>query len=142
MSKNNGNFFLAGLLGAIGGALGGLLLAPKSGEETRKQIARIAKEIAKDIKLESQETESKVRQVFGNAGKKARIKYKKIRRAVIAKLAEVKGAGEAIDKDKYLKVVDEIVTEFKDDFKATKSGAGKMSTLLKKDWEKMKKALS
>jgi len=142
MSKHSGKFFLAGLLGAIGGALGGLLLAPKSGEETRKQITKIAREIAKDIKMEGEETESRVRQVFGNAGKKARIKYKKIRRAVIAKVAEVKNAGEAVDKEKYAKVVDEIVKEFGDDFKATKSGAVKMAALLKKDWERIKKALS
>ena len=37
--------------------------------------------------------------------------------------------------------VEGVVEEFKDDFTETKDGAIKMITLMKKDWEKIKKAL-
>lgn len=53
MSENNSNSgfaFIAGLLvGAAVGAIGGLLFAPESGEETRKKLAEKSKDFADDI---------------------------------------------------------------------------------------------
>ena len=53
-----------------------------------------------------------------------------------------KKAGESIDGEKYGKVVDEVVGEFKSDLTVTKDGMEKLSKYLKKDWEKMKKAIA
>jgi len=47
MSKNKGKFALGALLGALAGAAAGILLAPKSGKETRKDLAKKAKELSK-----------------------------------------------------------------------------------------------
>ena len=44
MSNNGGKFLLGALIGAVAGAAAGLLFAPKSGKETRKDIADKAKE--------------------------------------------------------------------------------------------------
>ena len=51
MANSKGKFLLAGLLGAIAGAVGGLLLAPQSGEKTRKDISKMADAILKQIRL-------------------------------------------------------------------------------------------
>ena len=142
MSKNKGGFFLAGLVGALAGAVGGLLLAPKSGKETRKDIARLATDISKKIKTETNETKERVRDVFGKVTEDATDKYNEVKNAVVGKVASLKTAGEELDKDKYGKVVEGVVSEFKDDFKATKSGAEKIIGYFKKDWERMKKALA
>ena len=69
-------------------------------------------------------------------------KYNEIKDAVVAKVAALKTAGEAIDKEKYAKVVDNVVEDFKSDLESTKTGATKISSYLKKDWEKMKKAIA
>ena len=50
MAKNQGKFVLGALIGAIGGAVAGILFAPKSGKETRKIIGDKAKEYAEDGK--------------------------------------------------------------------------------------------
>ena len=142
MSKNKGGFFLAGLLGAVAGALGGLLLAPKSGQETRKDIIDLAAKISKNIKTETDETAKRVKDVFGKVTDEATDKYNIVKNTVVGKVASLKTAGEQIDKDKYSKVVENVVSEFKTDFTATKNGATRISDYLKKDWEKVKKALS
>ncbi|MFA4827057.1 MAG: YtxH domain-containing protein [Candidatus Shapirobacteria bacterium] len=142
MSKSTGKFFLASILGAVAGAIGGLLFAPQSGEETRENITKIAKEVAKQIKTGAEETSDKVKEVFGEATKAASDKYNEIKTAVVNKIATVKAAGQEIDKDKYALIVDGVIDEFKDDFKVTKNGATKMANLLKKDWLKIKKALA
>lgn len=133
---------MAGLIGALAGAVGGLLLAPKSGKETRQDISKLAMEISKKMKMEADETKARVKDVFGKASDETTRKYKEIRTAVVGKIAAVKNAGTEIDKDKYAKVVDEVVNDFKKDLDATKGGALKIATYLKKDWDKMKKALA
>ena len=135
MSKHHGSFFLAGLLGAAAGAIGGLLLAPQSGKATRKVIVRTANKISKKIKTESLETKNRVEKIFGKINDEALAKYNEIKDAVVAKVAALKATGEEINKDKYTKVVDEVVAEFKVDLTATKTGAEKISMYLKKDWD-------
>jgi len=142
MSKNTGKFFLAGLLGAVTGAIGGLLFAPKSGEETREDILKLANKLVKAVKTEVEDTEDRVVEVFGEATKTAKDKYKEITGKVMEKVAAVKSAGDEIDKEKYGMIVEDVVSEFKGDFDATKNGATKLANQLKKDWAKIKKALA
>lgn len=142
MSKNKGGFFLAGVLGALAGVVGGLLLAPQSGKETRKAISLLASELSKKIKTNLGETEDRVKDVYGKVTDEAMMKYNGIRNTVVTRIASVKTAGEEINKEKYGKVVDEVVADFKSDFESTKNGAAKIATYLKKDWEKVKKVLA
>lgn len=135
MAKNNGKFLLAGLIGTLAGAVGGILLAPKSGKETRKDIVKLALDLNRKIKTEASETKQRVKDIYGEASDEAMRKYKAVRDAVVSRVASLKTAGTSIDKDKYEKVVDEVVASFK--------GVGvKMGIYLKKDWNKIKKALS
>ena len=142
MANSKGKFLLAGLLGAAAGALGGILLAPQSGKKTRSEIASMANTIMKQIRLGVVETEHKVKDIYGETTKSAKASYEKIKNTVALKVASVKEAGEKIDKDKYLKIVDDVIGDFKSDFETTKNGAEKMKDFLHKDWEKVKKAIT
>ena len=140
MGKSN-KFFLATLIGAAAGVVGGLLLAPQSGKKTRQDLKKIAMKLGKEVQGTVKDTKEKVKDVFGKVNDDVMLKYKKIKSAAVNKVAEVKAAGKAIDKDKYEEIVSKVVGEYKDDFKETKDGAMKMVKQLKKDWLKVKKAL-
>lgn len=143
MSNKSGiKIFFAGILGALAGAVGGLLLAPQSGKETREDIARVAKEIEKNIRSGAKETQSRAKAVFGQASKEAVKSYEKVKGMVVDKLVALKSAGDKIDKEKYEKIVDDVVAEFKGDAKVTREGIVRLKSQLKKDWEKVKKALA
>lgn len=141
MSKNTGKIIFAGLLGAAAGAIGGLLLAPKSGKETRDDISKIALDIKKAIKTTKNETEDRVKEIYGKVSTEAVEKYNEITSLIVDKVAAAKKAGNEIDKDKYSMIVDDIVAEFKDDLSTTKNGALKIASMMKKDWNKVKKAI-
>ncbi len=142
MAKNTGKFFLAGLFGALAGAVGGLLLAPQSGKKTRKQIADLAADIALSVKTKADDTKDQIVDIYGKYSEEAKTKYQTIKEGVTNKVAEVKTVTGEINKEKYGKVVEEVVADFKDDFENTKNGATKMIGYLKKDWEKIKKAIA
>lgn len=139
--KSTGKFVLAGLLGAVAGAIGGLLFAPQSGKETREDIAELANKITKQVKTGVTDTKDRVKEVFGNASEEAIEKYKEIRGKIVDKVAALKTVGNEINKEKYTEIVENVVDEFKSDLSATKNGAMKMATQMKKDWEKVKKVL-
>ena len=142
MSKQTGKFFLAGIFGALAGAVGGLLLAPQSGKKTRQQIANLAADIALSVKTKADDTKDQVVDIFGKYSEEAKAKYQAIKEGVTNKVAEVKTVTGEINKEKYGKVVEDVVADFKNDFVNTKDGATKMVNYLKKDWEKIKKAIA
>ena len=140
--SNGGKFFLTGLLAAAAGAIGGLLFAPKSGKETREDLRKLAVKLNKEVKTNVTDTKTKVKEVFGEATEETVKKYNEIKSAVMGKIAEGKTAGKEIDKGKYALIVEDVVSEFKGDLRATKDGMTKLAAQLKKDWEKVKKALA
>ena len=60
MSKK---FGLGLLLGAVAGVVGGILTAPKSGKETREDLAKKSKEVGEALKHKTEETIEKVDEV-------------------------------------------------------------------------------
>ncbi|MFA5633729.1 MAG: YtxH domain-containing protein [Candidatus Dojkabacteria bacterium] len=121
--RNNSDIdsFLKGLvLGVVGGAVAGILLAPKSGVETREDIKRLTLEL-KD---------------------KAVDLYEDARKEVQRKIALLKKAGSKIDESKYRSLISEVVEEFKQDAKVTSSVAKELAEQLKADWSNVKKELS
>lgn len=124
-NENKGsNSLLIGFLGLVAGTIGGILLAPMSGKETREELVK------------------KIRDIFGIYSTEFRDKFEMVRNAVEKRLIALKKAGSQIDNEKYMEVVDEVVTDFKSDINTTKDGFEKLSKYLKKDWETVKKALA
>ena len=136
-----GKVFLTGLVGTLVGAVGGLLFAPQSGKKTRDEIKKRLTKLNKEVETGVKDTKEKVVEIFGNASEEAVAKYKEIKSTVMNKVAEVTTAGKEIDKEKYSTIVEDVVQDFKEDLKATKDGAAKLMSQLKKDWAKIKKAL-
>jgi gas vesicle protein len=133
--------FLATLVGATAGVIGGLLFAPQSGRKTREELKKLAMRLTKEAEGTVKSTKEKVEEVFGEATDEAVAKYKEVKLTVMNKVAEVKTAGKEIDREKYMTIVENVVDDFKSDLKTTKSGTIKLIAQLKKDWEKVKKAL-
>ena len=107
-------------LGAIFGAIAGLLFAPKAGKETRE-----------DIKKFAQDTKEKGEELFEGAKKE-----------VAVKLENLKKAGKEINGDDYKKIVDEIVENFKGNGKITTEASKKLGEQLREDWEEVKKQIT
>lgn len=63
----NLTFYATALLGTALGTAAGLLLAPKSGEATRKQIRRMAGELSEQLPVTLSEIQLKSRQVLDRA---------------------------------------------------------------------------
>ena len=107
-------------LGAIFGAIAGLLFAPKAGKETREDIKKFAKD-----------TKEKGLELFEQA-----------KAEVNKKIANVKKAGKKIDAEEYKKIVAEIVETFKGNGKLTEKAAKKLGEQLKSDWDNVKKQIA
>ena len=121
MSNSNAESFVKGLLfGTVAGVVAGILLAPKSGAETREDI----KKLAEDFKDKAEDA------------------YMSARKEVEKKIANVKKAGGKLDETKYQALVSEVVDEFKNDAKVTKSAAQKLGEQLSADWNMVKKELA
>jgi len=120
MKDNSESFFKGLLFGTALGAIAGILFAPKSGEETREDI----KKLAVDIKDKAEDL------------------YNDARREVEKKVQQIKKAGEKIDEGKYKGIVAEVIDEFKRDAKVTSSAAEKLGEQLRGDWKMVKGELT
>jgi gas vesicle protein len=117
MSESKVGSFIKGLfLGAIAGATAGVLLAPKSGKETRE-----------DLKKMAEEYQDKAMDMYATAKK-----------TVEKKMTNLKMAGKKLDQAKYMELVTEVVDEIKKDGKVTAEAAKSMGDQLKKDWDMVK----
>ncbi|MCX6809594.1 MAG: YtxH domain-containing protein [Candidatus Berkelbacteria bacterium] len=83
MDKQTKGVIIGASVGVIAGAIAGILLAPKSGEETRKDIAKYLHEIKETIAAE-----------IAKAGKITKGKYDEI----VSKVVEVYEAEKKISK--------------------------------------------
>ncbi|MGI5897633.1 MAG: YtxH domain-containing protein [Candidatus Dojkabacteria bacterium] len=120
MSKSGKSFAKGALLGAIGGALAGILFAPKSGKETREDIKKLAVDL----------------------GDKAEETYLNAKKQLNKKIENIKRAGKSIDEAKYKELIGEVVDDFKQNQKITQNSAEKLGEILRKDWEKIKKEIA
>ncbi len=120
MSKETNSFMKGLAFGAVAGAVAGILLAPKSGEETRKDIQNLA-ESMKDKAVDT---------------------YSEARKKVEKKAKSMKALGEKIDEKKYSTLVNEVVDEYKSKDILSSDSAKKLGSQLKKDWTKVKKAIA
>lgn len=113
------DFFKGLIFGAVIGATAGILLAPKSGAETREDI--------KKFSLDLQD--------------KAYDLYTSSRKEVEKRVRDLKAAGKRIDIDAYKKLVSKVVDELKNDSDVAASTAKKIGEQLNSDWNEIKSAV-
>jgi len=137
--KRSSNFGIGLLLGAIGGALAGLFLAPKAGKLLRQDAK---KKYAKLLKvMKDNEVDKKVKQVFGKVTKESKKLYIEVKEELMVALANLKEQVEEIDRPTYVKKVEETIGKLKSPLsKQSVTAAKKLKDSLSKDWDKLAKA--
>ncbi len=120
MSKEFNSFLTGLLVGTVAGATAGLLLAPKSGEETRKDIQKLGV----DVKSKTEDV------------------YTQAKKSLDKKVKAIKNLGKKIDETKYSQLVEEIVDEYKKKELLNSETAKNLGKQLKKDWNTVKKAIA
>lgn len=121
MAENNTKSFIKGAaVGALVGSVAALLLAPKSGKETREDIKKLALDL----------------------GDKAEEIYLKAKKLLVKKIENIKRAGQSIDEGKYKDLVNEVIQNLKDNKEIADKSASKLGQLLKSDWERIKKEIA
>jgi gas vesicle protein len=119
MDNSTKSFFSGLIFGLTAGAVAGILLAPKSGKETREDIKNLAIEF----------------------GEKISDTYMEVKAEVEKRLTKLKAAGKKIDWSMYKGMVNEVLNEFKEDGKVTVEVAERMGTQLGKDWDVLKTSM-
>lgn len=117
---SDGDFFKGLIFGVAVGAAAGVLLAPKSGEETREDLKKFALEL----------------------GDKAQDYYLIARKEVESKVKDLKKAGNRINYAEYKKLVTRVVEEIKRDGMVTAEAAKRIGMQLNEDWTEVKETLS
>jgi len=117
--SSSDDFFKGLIFGTVVGLTAGILLAPKSGAETRADIKRFAEE----------------------TGDKAEKMYRKAKRQLAKKVADLKEAGENIDWEGYKKLVEKVLTEVRNDTEVTSEVAKEIGLKLNDDWKEIKGAI-
>jgi gas vesicle protein len=137
--ENGGNG--AALLGvavaaAIGAALG-LVLAPKSGKQLRKEIAKQATTLAKKFGKTRNQVQEIVYSTFGKVNNELEQNYIEIRAQVLAMIEQL-GAKSKLTQKKYHAIVEEAVASYSKAKKWTESVVKKLVEDLKSEWEAIK----
>lgn len=117
--SSSDDFFKGLLFGAVIGATAGILLAPKSGSETREDI----KKLSTDLQDKAQDL------------------YYSSKKEVEKRLRELKAAGKRIDVDVYKRLVGKVVDELQNDSDIAASTAKKIGEQLSSDWNEIKSAI-
>mgnify|MGYP001117807221 FL=1 len=120
MSNSTEDFFKGLILGAAVGTVAGILLAPKSGKETREDI----KQFALDVSNKAQDL------------------YVSSRKKVEAKIEDLKKAGKKIDFNEYKKLVQNVIDELKNDSEVASETARQIGEQLNKDWSEVKATIA
>ncbi len=116
--SSSDEFFKGLLFGTVVGVTAGILLAPKSGAETREDIKRLAEE----------------------TGDKVERSYRKAKRELNKRVRDLKEAGSNLDIDGYKKLVAKVLEEIKQDGEVTTEVAREIGMKLNADWKEIKEA--
>lgn len=120
-NQNKQSKFGLGLIfGTILGALAGIFLAPKSGEENREEVVKKMRELKKRI------DEMEIDKALINAKKE-----------LVKKLEELEEKWEEFDKEKYIKLVEEVVNNLKEETRESAEKLLKLKESLIKGWEEI-----
>ncbi|QQG44175.1 MAG: YtxH domain-containing protein [Candidatus Roizmanbacteria bacterium] len=135
MNNNKNKFSVGVVVGMIMGILTGIFIAPKSGKENREAVINKLQEI-KEM-LRSEETQKKVKELFGIAGEEGLKIYNQIVDIIDEKLNIVKERVENIDKDKYVVIVKEAIEQVKKETNQADEKLNQLKDYFVERWNKL-----
>ena len=138
MVDKKGKFGLGLLVGAVGGALAGLFLAPQSGKETQKDAKKLYEKLKKNLTKEK--LEKKVKAIFGKVTKETQATYLKARGMLIDAAVGIGDRLDSVDKKKYQKIVNDLVSNVEKTSKYSAATLKKLNRELVKDWQSITKS--
>lgn len=118
---------------AIGATLG-LIFAPKSGEEMRKETVEKAKEIARRFKETREEVTNAVNDIFGEVSEELEKNYIELKANVLAMVEDLKEQGE-LTKENFQKTIDDAVKQFSKGKKMSENTIRKLIKNLENTWK-------
>lgn len=135
MDQKKSRFGIGLFIGTLLGGLAAFFLSPKSGEENREAVLKKMRELKK--RIDEMEIDKKVKEIYGEATEEGRKVFTKAKKGIINELEVLEEKWEHLDKEKYIKIVEGVVSDIA---KETKESAEKMLKLKKafmQDWEEI-----
>ncbi len=133
--KKTSKLGLGILIGTVIGGLAAFFLSPKSGEENREEVTGKIKQLKKLLK--DKHVDERVKEIFGEVTDEAERIYTQAQDWLIEDLAVLKEAVDKIDKDKYTKVVEDVMKKVRKEVKKDSKQLEKLKKQLLKEWEKI-----
>ncbi len=136
--SNAGKKVFGAAFAAAIGAIAGLLFAPKSGKQMRKDLAKQATTLKKNIQEKSSEIQEKVYSTFENAEDQLEKHYAELKAQVLAAIEQLDSKVKLTEK-KYQAIVDEVIALYSEGKEWTKDMIDDLTKRLKKEWNKFNK---
>ena len=136
--NKSSKFGLGVILGTVVGAVAGILFAPQKGEKTRELLKKEKERL--EILIKEKNVDKKVKEIFDTVNSETRKLYREAEIKLIEKLSKAKEGWENLDKEKYKKLVGEVVDGFKKEPKVGIKRAEKLKKQLLLDWNKLQKS--
>lgn len=130
------------VLGAVVGAVAGMLLAPKTGKELRKDAMKLTTELkAKALEyqkqLEGKDSKEAAKFIFGDVSENSVKLFQKVQKDLSVELAILSQNAKKIDKKKYGEAVKNVIDNWKADKTIPEESLKNMKTYLVKDFKKL-----
>lgn len=121
------------IMGTIVGAITAFFLSPKSGKENREEAVKKFKELEEWLK--EKEVDVKLKEIYGEATEEGRKLFAFVRKEVAMVMGEVKEKFEDFDKEKYEKMIENVMNKAKKETKTTVQKLDKMKNHLLAQWQ-------
>lgn len=131
--KSSSKLGLGLIMGTIVGAISAFFLSPKSGKENREEALKKFRELEEWLK--EKEVDVKLKEIYGEATEEGRKLFAFVRKEVTVIMGEVKEKIEDFDKEKYEKMIDDVMDRAKKETKTTVQKLEKMKNHLLKQWQ-------
>lgn len=136
ITKKSSKFGLGLLLGTVIGGITALFFSPNTGEENREIVAKKIQDLRK--LMEEKEVDKKVMEIFGEVSDEAKALFLKAKEELIAGLATLKESVENIDREKYIKVVEDVMKKVQKETKREVKQLEKLKNHLLEEWNKLR----
>ncbi|MBI4836374.1 MAG: YtxH domain-containing protein [Candidatus Abawacabacteria bacterium] len=128
--------FGAAFAAAIG-AVAGLLFAPKPGKQLRKDLAKQANSLKKNMQKTSAEMQEVVHSTFEGVSTKLEQHYAELKAQVLAAVEQLDGKVKLTQK-KYNSIVQDVVAMYTKGKKLAESSVKELVARLQEEWENLK----